>query len=320
MVVVIALPLADWSPVVVVLALDCDWLPVVAVVLLLSDWSPVDVVLSIVRLERPLSVISGLKVEVDPLTEFFTSEVDPVIDELWLEVEPLTVGFAVVVVVVELLGLAVVEPLSVELEVVVAAWSSGMQSWCTGLAECSFAWPVSLSASLPACGFLKLLQSGVVLVLAVLVVPLIAVFGAVAVALVVAFDFVSDAVLLLVTAMAGVSAPMTAAARMLRVREMVLMRPPSIVGNRTTSFATGVRQGCCARGNRFQARPTRASGHRHNPRTEGQGPVGRRRPPFGRVSSATGPLPPRGAAATRNVGKFLLVNHALPGISSAPRT
>jgi hypothetical protein len=293
LVVVIALPLADWSPVVVVLELDCDWLPVVVVVLLLSDWSPVDVVLSIVRLERPFSVMSGLKVEVDPLTELLTSEVEPVIDEVWLEVEPLTEGFAVAVeAVVEPVVGAVAEPEAEPLRVVlevVAACSSGMQSWCTGLAECSFAWPVSLFASLPACGFLKLLQSGVVLVLAVLFVPLIAVRGAVAVALLVALDFVSGAVVLLVAAMAGVSAPMTAAARMLRVREMVLMRPPSIVGNRTTSFATGVRQGCCARGSRFQARPTRASGHRHNPCVEGQGPVGRRRPPFGRVSTATDP-------------------------------
>jgi hypothetical protein len=35
-----------------------------------------------------------------------------------------------------------------------------MQSWCTGLAECSFALPVSLSASLPACGCPSSLHSG----------------------------------------------------------------------------------------------------------------------------------------------------------------
>src|SRR5688500_12879143 len=35
-----------------------------------------------------------------------------------------------------------------------------MQSMWTGLAECSFAWPVSLSASLPACGWFSVLHSG----------------------------------------------------------------------------------------------------------------------------------------------------------------
>jgi hypothetical protein len=42
------------------------------------------------------------------------------------------------------------------------ALESGMQSMCTGLAECSFALPVSLSASLPAFGWLSELQSGLV--------------------------------------------------------------------------------------------------------------------------------------------------------------
>lgn len=37
-----------------------------------------------------------------------------------------------------------------------------MQSWCTGLAERSFAMPVSLSASLPACGWPNSLHSGFV--------------------------------------------------------------------------------------------------------------------------------------------------------------
>jgi hypothetical protein len=37
------------------------------------------------------------------------------------------------------------------------------QSMCTGLAECSLAAPVSLSASLPALGFLNELQSGLAL-------------------------------------------------------------------------------------------------------------------------------------------------------------
>ncbi len=57
------------------------------------------------------------------------------------------------------------------------ACSSGMQSMCTGLRECSFAWPVSLSASLPAfgCGLLdwpaiSSLNSGVV---AVVVAPVV---------------------------------------------------------------------------------------------------------------------------------------------------
>jgi hypothetical protein len=45
------------------------------------------------------------------------------------------------------------EPLVPLLVVVVDAGSS-RQSWCTGLAECSLAAPVSLSASLPALGFL----------------------------------------------------------------------------------------------------------------------------------------------------------------------
>lgn len=40
------------------------------------------------------------------------------------------------------------------------ASSLSMQSLWTGLAECSFALPVSLSASLPAFGFLKESQSG----------------------------------------------------------------------------------------------------------------------------------------------------------------
>jgi hypothetical protein len=44
--------------------------------------------------------------------------------------------------------------------VLLAADVESSQSMCTGLAECSFALPVSLSASLPALGFLKELQSG----------------------------------------------------------------------------------------------------------------------------------------------------------------
>jgi len=45
------------------------------------------------------------------------------------------------------------EPVVPEVEPVVLVESS-MQSLCTGLAECSFALPVSLFASLPAFGFL----------------------------------------------------------------------------------------------------------------------------------------------------------------------
>ena len=49
--------------------------------------------------------------------------------------------------------LPVVEPVVPEVVPPVVVESS-MQSLCTGLAECSFAFPVSLFASLPAFGFL----------------------------------------------------------------------------------------------------------------------------------------------------------------------
>ncbi|HET9650694.1 MAG TPA: hypothetical protein VFP36_00815 [Usitatibacter sp.] len=79
---------------------------------------------------------------------------------LLLEVDPLRVpepeidvlddGDVVVVLLVEgeleIVVSVVVEP------VVLLTLLSGMQSWCTGLRECSFASPVSLSASLPAFG------------------------------------------------------------------------------------------------------------------------------------------------------------------------
>ena len=56
----VALPLADWSPVVVVAVWPDVWSPVVAVELVLADWSPVVVALSIVTLDRPLRGESGL--------------------------------------------------------------------------------------------------------------------------------------------------------------------------------------------------------------------------------------------------------------------
>jgi len=57
----------------------------------------------------------------------------------------------------------VVEPLAEPMPFAVPAEAeSAMQSWWTGLAECSLAWPVDLSASLPAFGWLSSLQSGVV--------------------------------------------------------------------------------------------------------------------------------------------------------------
>ena len=52
-------------------------------------------------------------------------------------------------------------------EAVVLAWLSGMQSWWTGLEECSLALPVSLPASFPAFGLFNELQRGLVAVLAV---------------------------------------------------------------------------------------------------------------------------------------------------------
>jgi len=50
----------------------------------------------------------------------------------------------------------------------VAVAESSMQSMCTGLLECSFALPVSLFASLPAFGWFRLLQVGLLPVVLVL--------------------------------------------------------------------------------------------------------------------------------------------------------
>jgi hypothetical protein len=136
-------PLADWSPVVVVELVVADWSPVVVVAFTVDDWSPVAVVLSIVRLERPRRSMLGLNVEVEPVTDEFTSVDEPVMLLDVVELEPVTEGLAVA------LPLAVVfddalcdmppvmlAPLAlVEGAVEVFACVSAMQSWCTGLAE-----------------------------------------------------------------------------------------------------------------------------------------------------------------------------------------
>lgn len=148
--------LRDWSPVVLVVELLRDWSPVVADVLLLSDWSPVVVVLSIVTLERPRRSMVGETVEVEPVMEFCESAVEPVTDEVELEVEPVTEGLVEPLTVP---GVVDVEPFIVPVLAVlpfvpvdVEAWLSGMQSMWTGLDECCFAFPVDLSACLPAFG------------------------------------------------------------------------------------------------------------------------------------------------------------------------
>jgi hypothetical protein len=125
-----------------------DWSPVVALVLLLSDWSPVVVVLSIVRLDRPRRSTVGDTVELEPVIAEFTLELEPVTDGL-------LAPFA------DEAGL-LLEDEAALVEDGVLAGVSGMQSWCTGLAECSFAVPVSLPASFPACGWPKSLHSGLV--------------------------------------------------------------------------------------------------------------------------------------------------------------
>lgn len=180
----------------------------VEVVLLLRDWSPVLVVLSIVRLDRPRRSISGVKVDVDPVTLDVEFAEDPLIDEFTLELEPVTDGLVDARAVVEL-ALAVLAAEGAALvadavpEVAPAACSSGMQSMCTGLEECSFALPVSLPASLPAFGWPSELHSG--LELAVAPGP----------ALVAAF-----------WASAGVAAKAAARASALRCRDWIMVLPP----------------------------------------------------------------------------------------------
>lgn len=161
----------DWLPVVEPAVVLIDWSPVVALVELESDWSPVLVVLSIVRLERPRRSMLGAKFELEPVTAELVVALDPVTAELTLVLEPVTEGLLVALAVefedarfaAELLGLG-------EL-----ADASGMQSWWTALFEWSLATPVSLLASLPACGWPSSLQSGLVAVAAIaLVAPKIA--------------------------------------------------------------------------------------------------------------------------------------------------
>jgi len=125
-------------------------LPVVVVAFVVELCAPVEVLLSIVTLERPRRSMLGLTVELEPVIDEFTSAEDPVTEEL-----------------VDAVGLAVVEVLAALFEgtepvagLAAEGCESGMQSWCTGLAECSAALPVDLSASLPALGLLSSLQSG----------------------------------------------------------------------------------------------------------------------------------------------------------------
>jgi hypothetical protein len=159
---------SDWSPVELEVELLSDWSPVVEDVLLESDWSPVLVVLSIVRLERPRKSMFGLNVDVLPVTEFCEFAVEPVTLEVEDDAEPVTEGGVDVTLPVEgeIDGCVVVPLVTPD---VVLAWLSGMQSWWTGLEECSFAFPVSLFASLPAFGLFSELQRGLVAVLAVVV-------------------------------------------------------------------------------------------------------------------------------------------------------
>ena len=160
---------SDWPPVELEVELLSDWLPVVDDVLLESDWSSVLVVLSIVRLERPRRSMFGVKVDVLPVTEFCELAVEPVTLESEDEAEPVTDGGVDVTLPVEAeIDGCVVVPL-VTPDDVVLAWLSGMQSWWTGLEECSLAFPVSLPASFPAFGLFSELQRGLVAVLAVVV-------------------------------------------------------------------------------------------------------------------------------------------------------
>ena len=163
----------DWFPVVELAVVLIDWSPVVALVVLESDWSPVLVLFSMVRLDRPRRSMLGEKVEVEPVTDASVLALEPVTAELTLVLEPVTDGLLVVFAVefVDVRLADVAEVLFAEdagfftaavLLVLVPACASGMQSWCTGLLECSFAIPVSLPASLPAWGCPSELQSGLV--------------------------------------------------------------------------------------------------------------------------------------------------------------
>jgi hypothetical protein len=210
----------DWSPVELLVELERDWSPVVAFVLLVTDWSPVDVALSIVRLERPRRSMFGAKVDVDPVTAFELSELEPEMEDCDEDEDPVMVAL-----VPAAAEAALAEFVPAALVPAVEAWLSGMQSWWTALAEFSLALPVALSASFPACGLPSWLQSGleaadVALVpLATVLVPFAAELVPLAAALVllVDFDVVSLIALLVVSASAGVAAR-TAAAIRLRVK------------------------------------------------------------------------------------------------------
>ena len=150
----------DWSPVELLVELERDWLPVVALVLLVTDWSPVDVEFSMVRLERPRRSISGWNVDVDPVTVFELSALEPEIEDCDEDVDPVTVAFVPAAAEAErpefvpaaFVPAAFVPATAPELVPAVEAVLSGMQSMWTALAEWSLASPVALSPSLPACG------------------------------------------------------------------------------------------------------------------------------------------------------------------------
>jgi hypothetical protein len=179
----VAVPLADWSPVVVVDVVSADWAPVDVVASTDDDWLPVVVLLSIVRLERPRRSMVGLNVEVEPVTDEFTSVDEPATLLLVVDVEPETDGLAVAVpeallsVRVPVEAVVPVPAAPVVAAPVVAApvtddapaCESGMQSMWTALADFSFALPVALPASLPACGWPSSLQSGFELVVVAVV-------------------------------------------------------------------------------------------------------------------------------------------------------
>jgi len=104
----------------------------------------------------------GEVLEVEPLIEPLLVEAEPLVAPLDVEVEPLRplpeallpdmpLPDVPLVVAPPLVVPPAIEPL---VPLLLALVLSSMQSLCTGLAECSFALPVSLSASLPALGFL----------------------------------------------------------------------------------------------------------------------------------------------------------------------
>jgi hypothetical protein len=124
-----------------------------------------------VTLERPRRSMVGLTVEVEPVWDELTSDDEPVTDEVLPAVDPVTDGEdEAVVPLVPLVPLIVplaepeesepVLPEVVPLCEPPEACESGMQSMWTGLEEWSFALPVSLSASLPALGWPRLLHNG----------------------------------------------------------------------------------------------------------------------------------------------------------------